>query len=336
MAERIGGALIRTNWGDRISKDVRQPMSNGDDLVELRQIRQFVMLAETLNFRRAAKALNMTQPPLSLSMQKLEAELGVRLFERHSRGVSLTEAARAALTSAREALASVEALVQNARDIGNGERGRLRVGYVGSATYGLVPTILPLFRSRHPAVELALKEATGLEMLRGLEDGTLDVGLVRTPLLEAVAPVSLELLYMEPLMLLVPLNHRLAVVGRVRLEDLKDEPFVIYDRLAIPNLRSLILMACEAAGFSPNVAEETADNQTMIALVESGAGLALAPAVMRRAAAGRAHCLELLSDGRPLQIGFALAKRQDDHRPAVEAFAAAIREVAKAISPAYR
>lgn len=298
--------------------------------MELRQLRQFVTLAETLNFHRAAEALNMTQPPLSLSIRKLEEELGAPLFLRHARGVTLTEAGEAALPSAREALAAAEAAGQAVRQAAGGERGRIRLGFVGSATYGLVPAVVPLFRERHPAIELSLKEATSLEGLRGLEEGALDVALVRTPLLQE-ASVALEPLTKEPLILLAPRGHRLAGQGRVRLEDLKDEAFVMYDRVQAPNIRAQTLMACEQAGFLPRVAEETPHIHTMIALVESGLGLAFAPAVMRRAAEGRAACLELTVGGRPLLIGFGLATRRGDGRAAVQAFVATAREAVRSI-----
>jgi DNA-binding transcriptional LysR family regulator len=299
-------------------------------IVDLRQIRQFVALAEALNFHRAAEALNMTQPPLSLSIRKLEEELQARLFQRHSRGVSLTEAAEAALPHARDALAAVEAMTCSVRQTTAGERGRLRIGFVGSATYGLLPAIVPRFHERLPGIDLSLKEATSLEIVRGLEEGGLDVGLIRTPLLQD-ASVALEPLYKEVLILLAPRSHRLGKTDRVRLEDLRDEPFVLYDRVLVPNLFGQTIMACEAAGFLPNVVEEAAHIHTLIALVESGLGLALAPAVMRRAAQGRAQCLEITSGGRSLEIGFALATRGGERRSAVQAFAAVAREAVHSI-----
>lgn len=298
--------------------------------MELRQIRQFVTLAETLNFHRAAEALNMTQPPFSVSIHKLEAELGAALFHRSARGVRLTEAGEAALPAAREALTAVRALTQAVRETAAGERASLRVGFAGSATYGLVPAIVPRFRERHPGIDLHLKEATSLEVVRELEAGVLDCGLVRTPLLQA-ASLTLEPLYREALMLLAPIGHRLGRGRVVRLEDLKDEPFILYDRQQVPNLYAQTLMACEAAGFLPKVAEEAAHVHTIIALVESRIGVALVPAVMRRAAEGRVRSLELTAGGAPLQIGFALATRTGDRRPAVAAFAAVAKDAAAAI-----
>jgi DNA-binding transcriptional LysR family regulator len=295
--------------------------------MELRQLRHFVALAETLNFHRAAAALNMTQPPLSLSIRKLEEQLGSPLFERHARGVALTQAGIAALTHAREALNAAEALAQSVRETAAGDRGQLRVGFVGSATYALIPAVVPAFRSQRPQVDLSLKEATSLEVLRALEEGALDVGLLRTPLLQ-VGRVALEPLYKEELILVTPRDHPLGQRSEVRLEDLRDEPLVVYDRRQVPNLWSLTVMSCEAAGFLPRIAEEASQIHTMIALVESGLGLALAPSIMRRAGSDRVRYLRLTAQGRPLHIGLALATREGDRRTAVRAFADLAREAA--------
>src|SRR5690348_17249266 len=118
--------------------------------MELRQIRQFVTLTEALNFHRAAKALNMTQPPLSISIRKLEQELGVELFVREPRGVSLTEAGHAALPHARKALRSLEAMSDSINATVDGTGGRLSVGFVGTAVYALLPKVVPLFRAQRP------------------------------------------------------------------------------------------------------------------------------------------------------------------------------------------
>jgi DNA-binding transcriptional LysR family regulator len=298
--------------------------------VDLRQIRQFVTLADTLNFHRAAEALNMTQPPLSISIRRLEEELGAALFERHPRGVSLTEAAHLALPHARDALMETEALARAVRESVTGARGRLRVGFVGSTTYDLLPAIVPTFRERHSGIELSLREATSLEVVRGLEQDDLDIGLVRTPLLD-IAAVTLEPLYREALMLLTPRSHWLTRALRVRLEDLKNEPFVVYDRVHVPNLFRLTVLACEEAGFLPRVVEEAAHIHTIIALVESGIGIGLAPAVMRRAAAGRTHCLELTVADRSLDIGLGLVTRRGKQTSAVRAFAVVARESVEAV-----
>ena len=127
-------------------------------IMELRQLRYFVMLAETGNFHRAAERLNMSQPPLTVAIRKLEEELGAALFIRSARGVALTAAGRASLEMARATLAQADRFREAAREGAAGERGRLRVGFVGSATFELLPRLIAEYRRRYPAVELVLEE----------------------------------------------------------------------------------------------------------------------------------------------------------------------------------
>ncbi len=154
-------------------------------LLDLKRIHQFVILAETLNFRRAAERLNMAQPPLSVSIRKLEEELGTRLFMRGAGGVSLTLSGQAILKEARQLLFHGSQLRETAKGVRDGTGGALQVGFVGSTTYGLLQKLLPLFCAEYPGVELVLREATSVGILQQLEDKALDVGLVRVPLVQA-------------------------------------------------------------------------------------------------------------------------------------------------------
>jgi DNA-binding transcriptional LysR family regulator len=295
--------------------------------MDLRQIRHFVALSDALNFHRAAKALNMSQPPLSVSIRKLEQELGVVLFERQPRGVSLTEAGVEALPHARKILAGVEAMGDAARATVHGMGGRLSVGFVGSAIYALLPKVVPLFRSERPAVDLRLREATSLEIIRGLEMGELDIGVLRTPVFDP-GDVALDPLSREEMILLLPKTHRLSGRKLVRLEVLRGEPLIGYDRTRLPNFWHLSLSACDAAGFQPRIVEEAAHLHTLIALVESGIGVALAPAVSRIPGADRVAYARLTVQGAPLMVGLALATRRGESRPARDAFIAALRQAA--------
>jgi len=296
--------------------------------MELRQIRQFVALSETLNFHRAAELLNMSQPPLSISMQKLEQEMGVKLFERLARGLALTEAGLAALPHARKILGDVEAMRDAASATVNGMGGRLGVGFVGSAVYGLLPKVVPLFRAERPGVELRIREDSTLEILKSLETGDLDIGVLRTPVFD-VGELNLEPLCREEIILMVPKDHPLRTRETVRLEELRGEAFIGYDRTRVPSYHALMLSACDAAGFQPRIVEEATHAQTLIALVESGLGLALVPAVSRIPGANRICYTRLTVGGAPILIGLALATRGGDSRPAQEAFKAALREAVK-------
>lgn len=298
--------------------------------MELRQLRQFLAVADTLNFHRAAEALHVSQPPLSLSIKKLEDELGVALFHRHARGVSLTEAGHAALAPAREAIAATDGFRQIVRETARGERGRMRIGFVSSATYGLVPAIASRIHARYPQMELSLKEMTGLDAIQGLLDGTCDAGIVRAPIVGNHA-LSAHALAREPFILLVPRDHSLARAESVALESLSGEAFVMYGHDHTPGLRSRLDTACEAAAFSPRVVEEAAHVNTIIALVESGIGIAFVPSLMRRAAEGRTGCVELTLAGHPIWTNFTLVMRKGEARPAIKALVEAAEQAARAI-----
>lgn len=151
--------------------------------MDLRSLRHFVALAETLHFRRAAERLHMAQPPLSASIRRLEERLGVQLFERTRRGTRLTPVGHAALEEARRTLFHAEQFGRVAKAAAHGEAGQLRVGFVGSATYALMPRVIPEFNARFPSVQLELRESTTTRILHLVENHEMEVGLVqrRTP-----------------------------------------------------------------------------------------------------------------------------------------------------------
>lgn len=135
----------------------------------------------------------MAQPPLSVLIQKLESELGANLFVRESSGVVLTPSGRAVLVDARKLLVQGEQLSETARSALDGTGGSLQIGFVGSATHGLLQTLIPVFRAEYPRVELILREGTSVGIVEQLEDLALDIGLVRIPLLQTCQATLLEL-----------------------------------------------------------------------------------------------------------------------------------------------
>ncbi|CAG9179408.1 LysR family transcriptional regulator [Cupriavidus respiraculi] len=285
--------------------------------MDLRQLQQFVMLAETGNFHRAAERLHMAQPPLSISIRKLEAELGTPLFERTSRGVRLTQAGQAALQDARRALfhaAQARAAVAAAAQ---GERGALRIGFIGSATYALLPKLIPAFRAAYPGIELVLNESTTASILDRLEKRQLDAGLVRFPVLGS-GDFVLTPLENDVFVAAVPADSPHARAGdTIALHDLAQEPFIMHPATEVPNQRAVAMMLCQQAGFVPRVAQQAVQVQTIVSLVESGLGVALVPGVTARHTNSRVRFLAL-SSPRPLpRIGIALATRTDAEDPHV-------------------
>ena len=289
--------------------------------MELRQLRYFVALAETGNFHRAAERLNMSQPPLTVAIQKLEAELGTALFVRGTRGVTLSPAGRAALDMAQATLAHAGRFIQAAREGGAGERGKLRVGFVGSATFELLPRIIPEYRRLYPAVELVLTEATSISIARKLAEREFDVGLVRLPLTEVAA---LETYVIDPdeLHAALPETSTLGRSGSVPLEALKDEPFILQSRASVLHLAAL--QACQLAGFVPAVAQEAEQLSAVLALVRSGLGVALVPS---RAARSVPQGVRLVSLAVRVPIETGVALPRGDAGPLARNFAAIARKV---------
>jgi DNA-binding transcriptional LysR family regulator len=251
--------------------------------MKLAQIRQFVTLAEEGNFHRAAKRLNIAQPPLSVSVRKLEEELGTALFTRDPRGVTLTEAGISALPSAKQVLFHAEELRRSVHSTMAGELGRLRIGFVASATYELLPKLLAVYREQFPQVEIKLEEGRTSELLNEVAANNLDVAIVRTPILTQ-ANVKIDVLEKDYLYLAVPKKSRWADRKELQLRELSEEPFVMFSRERVPSMHAISMALCQSEGFVPKVAEEAGQLQTILCLVESGMGVALVPGVSKHQA----------------------------------------------------
>ncbi|MCW8378735.1 LysR family transcriptional regulator [Streptomyces justiciae] len=254
--------------------------------MELRQLQYFLAVAEELNFSRAADRLNMTQPPLSAQIRQLEEELGVVLFERSTRRVTLTAAGRHFRQSTQELLKQLRRNVDDARRAAKGEWGTLALGFVPTATTEILPPILRDFRARYGDVRLDLHELTPEQQVWGLREGTLDCACFYLPPTElhpfddrnlASAAIS-----QEPLVAALPPGHRLAAQRKIQVGALAGEPFVMVGGHSGQGLREIIFEQCRGGGFVPRVIQEAALIQTIAGLVASGVGVALVPASVRR------------------------------------------------------
>jgi DNA-binding transcriptional LysR family regulator len=249
--------------------------------IELRLWRQFVTLAETLHFGRAATRLHMTQPPLTQAIAQLERLLGVRLFDRTKRSVQLTEVGETLVPQARELLARAQSLPAQARAAAEGEAGRLRLGFISTVGFTLLPTWVRAFRAAHPRVQLDLLEATSDVQLPALERGDLDAGfLLHSP---GFAPAGLQHLRVarEPLVLAIPEQHALATARSLPLARVLAEPLVMFPRRILPSLHDAVFGVYHAAGREPQVAQEAIQMQTIVNLVSAGLGLAWVPQSVR-------------------------------------------------------
>ncbi|WP_028602408.1 LysR family transcriptional regulator [Ottowia thiooxydans] len=297
-------------------------MLDGNDTakpMDLRRIRHFVTLAETLNFRRAAERLHMAQPPLTVSIQKLEAELGVKLFARESTGVTLTASGRAVLVEAKNLLFHGSQLLETAKGTLEGTGGILQIGFVGSSTYGMLQKLLPLFRAEYPGVELILREATSVAIMQQLQDNALDIGLVRVPLLQT-SRATLVQLERDEYIAALPRGNALAGKRLLKLSDMAGESFVMYAPDHASGLHSTAMLACQHAGFIPRVTQQAIQIQTVLALVESGLGVALVPSVMQRYVSSKIVYRPFVDFPAAASIGLALAYMAETENPAASRF----------------
>lgn len=245
--------------------------------IELRLWRQFLAVAEELHFGRAARRLHITQPPLTQAIAQLEERLGVKLFERTKRSVQLTAAGAALAPQARDLLARAAALPAQARAAAHGEIGRLRLAFVSTVGFGLLPRWILAFRAQHPQVEFELIEATGDVQLPQLERGDVDAGFViHSP---GFAPPGMQRLRVarESLVLALPEQHRFARARSLQLEAAVAEPLVIFPRRIVPSLHDAIFGLYHAHGRTPRVAQEAIQMQTIVNLVAAGLGVAWVP-----------------------------------------------------------
>lgn len=249
--------------------------------MELRHLRYFVAVAEELHFGRAAQRLNLSQPPLSRQIQRLEAELGVPLFDRGRHRVALTRAGVALLPEARRTLERADGVVRVAGRLRSGDAGHLRIGFVHSALYGAVPPLLRRFRERAPGVRLSIRELVTSELVDAVGEDRLDVAFVRPPVDEGLAESTVE---EEPLVAVLPDDHALAALPEIGLPALAAEPFVLFPRPLGEGLWDVIVQACLAAGFTPVIAQESPQIHTIVGLVAAGVGVTLVPASVRRLA----------------------------------------------------
>ncbi len=289
--------------------------------MELRHLRHFVAVADTLHFGRAAERLYMAQPPLSQSIRQLEEEVGSQLFERTSRRVALTPAGIVFQAHALRILQSADDACVAARRAELGEAGWLGIGFSASASYDVLPDVLRAFREAYPEVDLRLYEMNAAEQAHALRDGKIHLGLAR-PSIEEPGLVR-ETITHEPFVVALPSSHPRAASADLDLADFADEPFILFPTLPKPSYGDSIVQVCAQAGFVPQAAQEVREMQTAISLVAAGMGIALIPApVQNMQRMGVAY--------RPLRAPLAFteltaATRQHDVSPTLRNFLTLLR-----------
>jgi DNA-binding transcriptional LysR family regulator len=293
-----------------------------DQDIELRHLRYFVAVAEELHFGRAALRLHLAQPPLSQQIRKLEEILGHTLFTRTSRSVRLTSAGEVFLERARRTLRTVQEDLDEARSIGRGEVGFLRVGFIGSSMLTPLPMMLGQYRRQYPKVHLQLSENFTSNLIQSLTKNTLDAGFLRDG--DPTDGLIIEPLFSEPFVAVLPINHPLAKRKAISAADLRDEPFVFFTPTAGALAYQKPISLCEEHGFRPRVVQEAPQWLTILRLVGAGLGVSIAPACVTQIATPDIACRTLR--GAKVQSDIELAYRTAEDRAIVKSF----RKIARA------
>lgn len=278
-------------------------------MIELKLMRQYVAVAETLNFRNAAQRLNMSQPPLSAAIQRLEQRLGVQLLQRNTRKTQLTQAGNVFLIEARQVLQQAERACKMARDAAAGIHGTIRLGFVDSIVDSLLAILIGSYRDSFPHVELQLQEATPPEQIESLRNDHLDLGLLVLP---SVPPGNLfiEPICEDKMVAVMPHDHILVNLNKVHLSDLASLKWILLAEQHNPEMYSQVLKSCHIAGFTPEIIHKPRQMQTTAALVSGGLGITLMPEHYARRQPERLVYRELTGPGTPIPYVLSLAYKE--------------------------
>lgn len=251
--------------------------------MELRHLRYFKTVADEGHITRAAEKIGIQQPPLSLQIKALEAELGVKLFQRMPRGVELTKSGEAFYTEITKILSDVESAVLKTQRVERGDQGEITVGFTSSViSHASTKLAIHNYRNQYNCVSLSLKEHASEKLIKDIVDHKLDIAFVRTKGVQN-NNIKIHHLCEEELMLALPLGHRLLKSGNeqnnefVNINDLKDEPLILYRRSSLPGIYDRLISVLEINGISPNIIQEAPQVGSALNLVAAGMGISVVP-----------------------------------------------------------
>lgn len=295
--------------------------------IELRHLRYFLAVADTLHFGQAAERLGMSQPPLSQQIRQLEDLIGARLFVRSHRRVQLTLAGERLQERARAIVQAVDEAVEEAQRAQRGEVGELRIGLTRATPLSpQIPRAIFRYRQRYAQVRLHLREMNTLQQIDALLEGRLDVGIIR----KRALPPELEAhtLFVDPLALIVHEGHpALAALAHgddaLALRTFAQEPFVAFHRSAGAGIHDHMIALCAAAGFTPRIVQEAGEASTLISLAAAGLGAAILPTTCNHIQVDGARFVRLADKGAHSEVQ--LAWRSEGVTPLLRNFIALLR-----------
>jgi DNA-binding transcriptional LysR family regulator len=249
----------------------------------IRHLWLFLAVAEEQHFGRAARRLDMSQPPLTEQIQALEQALKVQLFERSRRGAQLTPVGAAILPAVRKFADQLERLELAVREAVAGKSGVLTIGAISSAMVDVLPPLIERLKADYPQLTVSVREIDSVEAIPALEAGDIDLAFARLEG-ELGATVRSLPLKQDRLMVAMPKMHALAASARVRLAALAEEEFVMFSRQVSPVYFDSLVASCRSNGFSPRIVHEVRSVASQVAFVGCGQGIALVPASLKKLA----------------------------------------------------
>ena len=243
--------------------------------LELRHIKYFLAVAEELHFRKAADRLFISQPGLSRQIKQMEEELGLQLFERHNRKVTLTQAGTYLRDEYQTIIKSLDKVINHAQLIHNGQEGELKIGYIGSAMHKIIPSFLLDIKEKYPNILVNFQEMDNQVQTAKILDQDIDIGFVRMD--RVPRGIEIRPIYEETFSLVLPKNH---VINRSNFKDLsqlKDEPFIMFDSSYSPSYYEKVMQIFDEAGFSPIISHKSVKANTIYRLIENNLGAAIVP-----------------------------------------------------------
>jgi DNA-binding transcriptional LysR family regulator len=292
--------------------------------MELRHLRYFCAVAEEQSFTSAARRLHVSQSGVSGQVRDLERELGVALLRRNQREVILTPEGEAFLHEAQEILARVKQAAEIVARVSQGDYRQLRIGICGTAAPPFLPPLIREFKERHPGVLVSLKDIEPVRQPSALTDSEIDIAFARDIPAEFRTTLGSEIYFSEPIVAVVPRGHDLYDSNPIQLRQLSSERIILYSREAAPKLFDEIIAMCKRAKFSPHIVDTPRLEQTVLAMVEAGEGIALVPASLRNLRPDSVS-FKALRD-KKCQVNVLLAWRQGDPDAIRDGFLSLLRK----------
>lgn len=243
--------------------------------METRLLKYFSVLAEELHYGKAAKRLHISQPPLSRQIMDLEADLGVRLFNRTKRNVQLTAYGKYLKGESDRLFNQLEVIRNHLQLMKNGAEGQIKIGYVGDFMHSIFPDILSELKQEYPKIDTTLLESDTESQISALRTGLLDIGFIRTPI--EVKDIVINPIYKETFSLILSKSHPLSSSKKIPLKKLADEPYIGFSPKCPPPLSNSVMNICIKEGFAPKVIHRALQINSIVKLVENNVGYSIIP-----------------------------------------------------------